>query len=137
METLVTGAYKPNQRDLHEMARAPGEENLNIRRRITQTAARHLQRKAREAGFDVDGALRAIDEHIERRIREFEIAEAEAAWFRALLRVDILRAAELTEPLSWVEPWCKEKRVSVDELFGMCIDGEKSRDSFNQEESAA
>ena len=110
---LTTGASWSTRA---EMLQAPGPERPNFNKRFSDTAARHLQRKARDSGYDVDGALRLIDEYIEQRIRELgEIAAAEVALFKALFRATVLHDVE---DLAWIEPWCEEQKVSPDELLG-------------------
>jgi hypothetical protein len=127
--------------------RVRGVKQEKSRKRYVGIAARHLQRKAREAGFDIDGARRLIDEYVEQRLRELDIAaEKHVAIFKALFETAVLQDVEA---LSWVAPWCTERRYSPNDLFGTTnlrttpddmlgatITGPKSSDQFSTHEES-
>jgi hypothetical protein len=97
-------------------ARSEYVESDAFARRFSDTAARHLQRKARESGNDIDGALQLIDEQIAHRCRELEIAKADVADLNAI-RAEILRDENLPE-LAWIGEFCRGRKVSANDLLG-------------------
>jgi hypothetical protein len=119
-EELVTGddgrKHRLNKKDLAEMSKRVGVERVNLNKRSAQTAARHLQRKARESGKDIDGAIRVLDERIAR-------LQEEVAGLKAVRRSDVLFWAavirnENLAGLDWIFPWCEERNVPPAELLG-------------------
>ncbi len=84
--------------------------------RYVETAARYLQRKAREDGHNVEETLRVLDERIAQKTRDAKIAKAEVSALKAMRRVEILKS-ETPPEAAWVGPWCERNRFSVDELL--------------------
>ena len=118
---LVTGGSggrKATYKERVEMSK-PAErmDRTNFDKRFASTAARHLRQKARESGYDIDGTLRIIDARIAHKCPELKIAETELAALLSVRRAEVLKNENLAE-LAWIWRWCKEQRVSPNDLLG-------------------